>query len=170
MLLLLLIFSFLPSFPWSLHIYLGKAFLLWIFYAIWCSVSGERLSPEAEQGPRCFSIRQGIIEPRRLPVPLSQISIQILLWRPPPHLGLCPALGLLSVSQWPQAQGSTSWEISDLQWFGNDIRGSPARLAASGMGHLQSWASRLAWCLCRPKLSHCYLPHLVSQVVWSCVK
>lgn len=59
-------------------------------------MSGERLSPEAEQAPRFSST-----EPRRLPVPLSHISTQILLQRPAPHLGLCGICGS-SVSQWPQ--------------------------------------------------------------------
>lgn len=168
MLLLLLIFSFPPSRdPYTFTLGRPSSSGYFMIFSVVCQGRGWAQRLNKDQGASPW---WGIIEPRRLPVPLSQISIQILLWRPPPHLELCRGLGLLSVSQWSQAQGSTSWEISDLQWFGNEIRGSPARLAAWGTGHLQSWASRLAWCLCRPTQSHNYLPHLVSQVVWSCVK
>lgn len=78
-------------------------------------------------------------------------------------LGLCCALWLLSGSHWPQAQGSTAWEISDLQWFGNEIKAGSLENGTSAELSL-----RLAWCLCTTP-SHNYLPCLVSQVVWNLI-
>lgn len=93
---------------------------------------GERLSPGAEQGPRGFSTWWGIVESRRLPVPLSQISMQILLGRPWDSVVLYGSSLFLTVHRLRALHHGRFQICSGL--------GMRSRLAAWGLGHLQSWA------------------------------